>query len=136
MFKGTVLRKPQSQIPLMIDTLEEYISDIKIGKQFDLIEEFGGVMLDIILAILFGTNFYKKVGKVNYKKKNGYFKKMKFEEGLGRIQKDLVENGENLTTALFPWVNLDSKIEPFKRDKENVSELYRVLYNFCQTKGK
>ncbi|CAI2365544.1 unnamed protein product [Moneuplotes crassus] len=129
-FRNTPFKKPESQVGLMLLVLEQYISKIKKNKAFDLVETIGSCLYDIVLTILFGEEFHKNIGKINYKYSDGRKYKTKFEEGLAQVSLDCIENGSDITSGLCPHINLKSEVDPYKRDQENIDEIYRVLTEF------
>ena len=134
-FRGSCFKNPQALIGDMIDTLEDYIEETSPFESFDLIEFFEETLTYITLEVLFGEKFFKKIGKVKYKKKNGSFSKIKFKEAFGIILQDCMDNGNDAVTSFLPWVNVQSSIEPYKRDQENVQELHRVLQKYLTKNG-
>jgi hypothetical protein len=135
-FKHGAIKKPQVLISKMIYVLEDYISEWKTGQNIDFIDEFSGVMQDIILTVIFGDKFVETIGNCSYKAKDGTCKMMPFGDMLFQVQEDTEENGDSWFSALFPFVVTKNLMEPYKTDQENIDTLHKTIKNYMTKDGK
>jgi len=135
-FKHGAFKRVDNLIPVMVDTLDKRITEWTENEKMNFVDEFSDLALTTFLRVLLGEEFLNQIGVCNMIRADGAIEVMTFRAGLQWLSNELTIHGDTVKSSVFPWLNSLNLIEPFRTDKKNIDELYRVLAEYLTSDGK
>lgn len=119
-------------VSIMVDQAFEKLSNLEPNKEVDFIDQSCEVTFNILVSILFGQGVFEKCGECKYVTQDGPTEMMKIGTAINTVAFDHINLVTDVLYRVSPWLADLLQSGPIKRNKQNISEIYRVLQEFLE----
>ena len=117
-------------IPTMIQTVDEWSENIKIGEKIDLTVELNRITFRIITKILFGKDIHKMEQWEYVSPKDKSISLLDFEDAYFKYANDEFSSNFSIPGRIAPFLKTLKLTEPFKSNFRNHQAIYSALSRF------
>ena len=117
-------------IPLMIQTVDNWAKNVKIGEKIDFTLELNRITFNIITKILFGRDI-DKMEKWEYTSPHdGSVTLLNFDDAYFKYINDEFYANFSIVPRAFPFLKKLKITEPFKSNHKNNKSIYSAIAKF------